>query len=145
MARMHTRKRGRSKSRKIYSQEKPDWIQFSTDEIENIIVDLKKEGNSNSVIGVKLRDQYGIPGTKAILGKKLGTVLKSAGLEDPVPEDLMNLIKKYKNVTTHVNSNKNDTSNIRGQRLIMAKILRLVKYYKREGYLAREWNLARVL
>lgn len=145
MARMHTRKRGRSKSRKIYSQEKPDWIQFSNDEIEKMIVDLKKAGNSNSVIGVKLRDQYGIPGTKAVLGKKLGAVLKSAGEVDPVPEDLMNLIKKYRNVSTHMDANRNDMSNKRGQELLMAKILRLVKYYKREGYLSREWNLSKVL
>lgn len=145
MARMHTRKRGRSKSRKIYSQEKPDWIEFSNDEIETMIVDMKKAGNSNSVIGVKLRDQYGIPGTKAVLGKKLGAVLKSKDVKDQVPEDLMNLIARYKNVTTHMNSNRNDISNQRGQKLIMAKILRLVKYYKRVGYLEPKWNLARVL
>lgn len=142
---MHTRKRGRSKSRKIYSQEKPDWIQFSNEEIEKMIVDLKKAGNSNSVIGVKLRDQYGIPGTKAVLGKKLGVVLKAAGEVDPVPEDLMNLIKKYRNVSTHMEANRNDMSNKRGQALLMAKILRLVKYYKREGYLDRKWNLSKVL
>lgn len=145
MARMHTRKRGKSKSRRIYSQEKPDWVQFSNDEVEKMIVDLKKSGTSNSVIGVKLRDQYGIPGTKAILGKKLGKVLQSAGIKDEVPEDLMNLIKKYRNVSTHMVENRNDMSNKRGQALLMAKILRLVKYYKRSGYLTPEWNLSKVL
>ncbi len=145
MARMHTRKRGKSKSRRIYSQEKPDWIQFSNEEVEKMIVDLKKAGTSNSVIGVKLRDQYGIPGTKAILGKKLGKVLQSAGIKDEVPEDLMNLIKKYRNVSKHMEINRNDMSNKRGQALLIAKILRLVKYYKRSGYLAPNWNLSKVL
>ncbi len=145
MARMHTRKRGRSKSRRIYSAEKPDWIQFSNDEVENMIIDLKKAGNSSSVIGVKLRDQYGIPGSKVVLGKKIGVVLKSAGLVDAVPEDLMNLIKKYRNVSKHMDANRNDMSNKRGQALLMAKILRMVKYYKRSGYLAPEWNLSKVL
>ncbi len=145
MARMHTRKRGKSKSRRIYSQEKPDWIQFSNEEVEKMIIDLKTAGTSNSVIGVKLRDQYGIPGTKAVLGKKLGKVLQSAGIKDEVPEDLMNLIKKYRNVSKHMDLNRNDMSNKRGQALLMAKILRLVKYYKRSGYLAPEWNLSRVL
>lgn len=145
MARMHTRKRGRSKSKRIYSAEKPDWIQFSNDEVENMIIDLKKAGNSSSVIGVKLRDQYGIPGSKVVLGKKIGVVLKSAGLVDPVPEDLINLIKKYRNVSKHMDANRNDMSNKRGQALLMAKILRMVKYYKRSGYLAPEWNLSKVL
>ncbi len=145
MARMHTRKRGKSKSRRIYSQEKPDWIQFSNEEVEKMIVDLKKAGSSNSVIGVKLRDQYGIPGTKAVLGKKLGKVLQSAGIKDDVPEDLMNLIKKYRNASKHMDANRNDMSNKRGQALLMAKILRLVKYYKRSGSLTPEWNLSKVL
>lgn len=145
MARMHTRKRGRSKSRRIYSTEKPDWVQFSNEEVEKMIVDLKKDGNSSSNIGIKLRDQYGIPGSKVVLGKKIGVVLKDAGLTDPVPEDLMNLIKRYKNVSKHMTENKRDMSNKRGQALLMAKILRMVKYYKRSGYLAPEWKLSRVL
>ncbi|MCL4337613.1 MAG: 30S ribosomal protein S15 [Candidatus Thermoplasmatota archaeon] len=145
MARMHTRKRGKSKSRRIYSQGKPDWIQFSNEEVEKMIVDLKKAGTTNSVIGVKLRDQYGIPGTKTVLGKKLGKVLQSAGIKDDVPEDLLNLIKKYRSATKHMDANRNDMSNKRGQALLMAKILRLVKYYKRSGSLAPEWNLSKVL
>ena len=145
MARMHTRKRGKSKSRRIYSQVKPDWIQFSNEEVEKMIVDLKKAGTTNSVIGVKLRDQYGIPGTKTVLGKKLGKVLQSAGIKDDVPEDLLNLIKKYRSATKHMDANRNDMSNKRGQALLMAKILRLVKYYKRSGSLAPEWNLSKVL
>ena len=72
MARMHTRKRGKSKSRKIYSNQKPNWIQFSNDEITKMIVDMKKSGTSPSMIGVRLRDEYGIPGAKAVLGRKLG-------------------------------------------------------------------------
>jgi small subunit ribosomal protein S15 len=142
---MHTRKRGKSKSRRIYSQGKPDWIQFSNEEVEKMIVDLKKAGTTNSVIGVKLRDQYGIPGTKTVLGKKLGKVLQSAGIKDDVPEDLLNLIKKYRSATKHMDANRNDMSNKRGQALLMAKILRLVKYYKRSGSLAPEWNLSKVL
>lgn len=145
MARMHTRKRGKSKSRRIYTNEKPGWIQFSNDEIVKMIVDMKKAGNPSSVIGIKLRDQYGIPGTKAVFGKKLNDVLAQAGMVDQVPEDLMNLIKRYQNVTKHIELNSKDFSNKRGQVLIMSKILRLVKYYKREGKLSPEWNLAKVL
>ena len=145
MARMHTRKRGKSKSRKIYSADKPDWIQFSEDEIKNLVVEMKKSGLSSSVIGIKLRDQYGIPGVRSVLGKKLNEVLEESGQADQVPEDLMNLIRRYQNVSKHLEMNSKDFSNKRGQTLIMSKILRLVKYYKHTGKLQPEWNLARVL
>lgn len=145
MARMHTRKKGKSGSNRVYTSESPSWIQFSDQEISEMIVKMKGEGLSNSMIGIKLRDQYGIPGTKSILGKKIGVILSDAGLKSEVPEDLMNLIKKYKNVTRHTELNKKDHSNIRSRALIMAKILRLVRYYKESGYLPREWNLNKVL
>ncbi|MCL4340541.1 MAG: 30S ribosomal protein S15 [Candidatus Thermoplasmatota archaeon] len=145
MARMHTRKRGKSKSRKIYSSEKPNWIQFSNDEVIKMIVDMKKAGSTSSAIGIKLRDQYGIPSTRAVLGKKVNQVLAEAGIKDQVPEDLLNLIRRYQSASRHIELNPKDYSNKRGQMLIMSKILRLVKYYKREGKLAPEWNLAKVL
>ena len=43
---------------------KPEWIEYSTEEIEELIMKLKKEGNSTSMMGIILRDQYGIPDVK---------------------------------------------------------------------------------
>ncbi len=145
MARMHTRKKGKSGSKRVYSDESKSWVQINSQEVEGFIVQLRKEGASSSYIGVRLRDQYGIPGTKTILNKKIGTVLKEKNLSADVPEDLMNLINRYKNVTKHMQLNRNDMSNKRGQQLIMAKILRMTKYYKSKGYLSTEWNLNKVI
>lgn len=145
MARMHTRKRGKGKSTKIYSTAQPDWVELSAEELEKTIVDMKKGGASKSMIGIKLRDQYGVPGVKIVLKKKVGDVLQENKVSDPVPEDLMNLIKKYKNVSRHLLLNRNDSGNKRGQALLMSKILRLVRYYKGRGNLSKEWNLSRVL
>ena len=145
MARMHTRKKGKSGSKRVYSEESKSWVQINSEEVEGLIVQLRKEGASSSYIGVRLRDQYGIPGTKTILNKKIGTVLKEKNLSPDVPEDLMNLINRYKNVTKHMQLNRNDMSNKRGQQLIMAKILRMTKYYKSKGYLSTEWNLNKVI
>lgn len=145
MARMHTRKKGKSGSSKIYSQDEHSWVESSGDEIKDMIVQMKKEGLSSALIGVKLRDQYGIPGTKTVLGKKIGNVLSEAGLAPEVPEDLMNLIGKYKNVSRHIELNSKDASNSRNKALIMAKILRLVRYYKSNGVLPEEWKLRKVL
>ena len=35
---------------------KPEWIEYSTEEIEELILKLKKEGNSTSMMGIILRD-----------------------------------------------------------------------------------------
>lgn len=145
MARMHTRKRGKGKSTKIYSTAQPDWVELSAEELEKTIVDMKNGGASKSMIGIKLRDQYGVPGVKIVLKKKVGDVLQENKVSDAVPEDLMNLIKKYKNVSRHLLLNRNDSGNKRGQALLMSKILRLVRYYKGRGNLSKEWNLSRVL
>lgn len=145
MARMHTRKRGKGKSTKIYSTAQPDWVELSAEELEKTIIDMKKGGASKSMIGIKLRDQYGVPGVKIVLKKKVGDVLQENKVSDAVPEDLMNLIKKYKNVSRHLLLNRNDSGNKRGQALLMSKILRLVRYYKGRGNLSKEWNLSRVL
>ncbi|BAB60373.1 ribosomal protein small subunit S13 [Thermoplasma volcanium GSS1] len=144
MARMHTRKRGKSGSKKVYGVE-PNWVQYSKDEILNIAVDLKKSGMTSSVVGIRLRDQYGVPTVKAIFGKKLNKLLAEKGIRDEIPEDLNSLIKRYNNVAKHVELNPKDHSNKRGRDLIMAKMLRLVRYYKRTGVLDQKWNLSKVL
>ncbi|MGC8608434.1 MAG: 30S ribosomal protein S15 [Thermoplasmata archaeon] len=144
MARMHTRKRGKSGSKRIYG-EKPAWIQYTNEEIVNTITELKKNGTPSSVIGIRLRDQYGIPSVKAVMGKKINKILEEKGMKDEIPEDLSNLIKKYNNASRHVDLNPKDQSNKRGRDLIMSKMLRLVRYYKRMGTLDQKWNLSKVV
>lgn len=145
MARMHTRKRGRSGSHKVYDTGRHEWITLSDAEIVDLVVQMKKENVSNSMIGIRLRDQHAVPSTKSIVGKKVGQILKEKGIVDEIPEDLSNLLKRYRNVSKHMALNRNDMSNNRGRSLIMAKILRLVKYYKREGRLPAEWNVEKAL
>lgn len=41
--------------------------------------------------------------------------------------------------------NKRDLNNGRKRALIMSKMLRLVRYYKENGYLKQEWELNKVL
>jgi len=145
MARMHTRKRGKSGSRRIAMVERSSLIQLSDNEITEEIVKLKKDGMTTSEIGIKLRDQYTVPGVRPVLHKKMTKILEENGIKDDIPEDLQFLIKRYKNVSKHLLLNKKDISNKRGKDLIMSKILRLMRYYKRTGRLSKDWSLDRVL
>lgn len=119
---------------------KPDWIEYSSEEIEELILKLRKEGNSTSVIGITLRDQYGIPDVKTITGKKITKILEDHGQEFKYPEDLMNLIRRAVNIRDHLEENPKDLHTRRGLRIIESKIRRLVRYYVREGVLPEGWR-----
>ena len=119
---------------------KPEWVEYSTEEIEELILKLTKEGNSTSKIGIILRDQYGIPDVKLITGQKITKILEKhdQGLE--YPGDLMNLIRRAVNIRDHLEENPKDLHTRRGLRIIESKIRRLVKYYTREGVLPEGWR-----
>ena len=119
---------------------KPEWIEYSNEEIEELILKLRKEGNSISMIGIILRDQYGIPDVKLITGMKITHVLEKHGQSLEYPEDLMNLIRKAVNIREHLNENPKDLHTRRGLRIVESNIRRLVKYYTREGVLPEGWR-----
>ncbi len=144
MARMHTRKRGKSRSTRLVLADTPSWMQ-NDDEIKEEILKFRKDGLSNSMIGIKLRDQYAVPGVRPVLHQKMGKILEENNIKDEIPEDLAFLLKRYKNVSKHLLLNKKDISNKRGSQLIMSKILRLMRYYKRTGRLPTDWSLKRAL
>ncbi|MAG20374.1 30S ribosomal protein S15, partial [archaeon] len=51
MARMHSRKKGKSSSTRPISKKKQNWLSYTSQEIEQIIIKLAKE-NSPSEIGL---------------------------------------------------------------------------------------------
>lgn len=139
MARMHARKKGKSSSTKPLGNIAPDWASYGPDETEELIIKLRKDEISASRIGIILRDQYGIPSVKRIVGKKLVKILAENELVDEIPEDLQNLIKEAVNLREHMERNPKDIHNRRGLQLIESKIHRLAKYYKRTKKLPSNW------
>ena len=120
--------------------EKPEWLEMSEEEIVELIVQLHREGQSTSQIGIILRDQYGIPSTKTVLGAKITEILKDNGTEFEYPEDLLNLIKRAVNIREHLEENPKDLHSKRGLMKIESKIRRLVKYYTRNNVLPEGWR-----
>ncbi len=118
----------------------PEWIEYTKEEIEEIILKLTKEGHSPSMIGIILRDQYGIPNVKRVTGNKITKILKKHNQGLKYPEDLMNLIRKAVNVRDHLKENPKDLHSKRGLQIIESKIRRLVRYYTREGVLPEGWK-----
>jgi small subunit ribosomal protein S15 len=108
--------------------------------VEALVIKLAKEGHSPSKIGTILRDQYGIPLVKPIMGKTITQILKDAGLAPSLPEDLENLLRKASRLHVHLEKNKKDLSNKRALQLVESKIYKLSRYYKREGVLPPDWK-----
>ena len=140
MARMHSRKKGKAGSKRPVKKTVPSWVRYKPKEAEMLIVKLAKEGKSSSQIGLILRDRYGVPYIKGLIGKKVTKILEEKKLLSKLPEDLLALIKKSARLRKHIEGNHKDESSIRGLTLTESKIKRLVKYYKRTGKLAEDWK-----
>ena len=140
MARLHSRKKGKSGSTRPARLEKPVWIERSAQEIEDLIVKLTKKGVSKSMIGTTLRDKYGIPLPKVVTGKKISQILEENELRSPLPEDLTNLIKKALNLRKHMEKNHKDLESKKGLIRTESKVYRLIKYYKDKGVLAQDFK-----
>ncbi len=139
MARIYSRKKGKSGSKRPIKKVKPSWLTYSPKEVEQLIVKLAKAENSPSKIGIILRDTYGIPLVKTITNKRILKILEENKLKPEIPEDLHSLIKKETKIIKHLEVNKKDYISKRGLYLTTSKIQRLIKYYKREGILQSNW------
>ncbi len=140
MARMHTRRKGKSSSKKPVRDSPPEWLDIKKEEVEKLVVELYDQVNSSSMVGMILRDRYGVPSVRLVTGKKIMDILKENNVAPAIPEDMQNLIKKALRLRKHLESNKKDYHNKRALQLTESKIRRLMKYYKREGVLPEDWE-----
>ena len=140
---MPKKKKGQSRSIRPLGRRSPDWCKYALEEVEALVVKLAREGNPPSRIGVILRDQYGIPLVKTIVGKGVVEILKENDLESTIPEDLEMLLRKAARLRAHLERNKADKHNKRAVQIVESKIHHLSRYYKREGALPEDWKYIR--
>ncbi|HUR63591.1 MAG TPA: 30S ribosomal protein S15 [Candidatus Thermoplasmatota archaeon] len=121
----------------------PAWVPMLPREAEAKVVELAKEGKQPAVIGLILRDSYGIPSVHELTGKKIAQIMKDAGVSGKLPQDLQNLIQRSIHLQEHLAANSRDLHNMRGLELMEARIRGLAKYYQGRGELPGEWNYTR--
>ncbi len=139
MARMYSRKRGKSGSKRPVKKG-AGWIKYKREEIEEIILKLAKQGHQSAEIGMILRDQYGIPSARLVSKKRIARVMKANKVYPEFPEDMLNLLKRAAGLRAHLAKNKKDYTSRRGLELTESKIRRLAKYYKRKKILPHDWK-----
>lgn len=145
MARIHSHRHGKSHQTRPTSKRAPSWLTYSADEVSALVIKLGKEGINSSEIGVRLRDEYGIPLVKPIIGKSIGQLLRESKLAPAIPEDLQNLLLRAKRVQSHLETYRSDSRNVRSLELIEAKIYRLSKHYKKVGLIPSDFKYAAVV
>ena len=139
MARMHSRKKGKSGSNKPINKTYT-WMTYKPKEVELLVLKLGKESKPASEIGLVLRDTYGIPDVKAVTKKSISAILKEKDILPELPENLTCLLKRVVELQKHLESNKHDMTGKIGMILTESKIRRLVKYYKVSGRLSEDWK-----
>ena len=140
MARMHCKSKGISGSTRPYRTEAPEWMTHDKSFVENKIEELRRQGQTTSMIGHILRDQYGIPNVKEVFGTSITKILEEKKLQPKYPEDLVNLVRQAVSLRKHLEENKKDIHSKRGLLLIESKIRRLVKYYRKKGVFPATWK-----
>ncbi|MDI3473945.1 MAG: small subunit ribosomal protein [Candidatus Woesearchaeota archaeon] len=143
MARMHSRARGKAGSKKPLEFKRPVWLRYDEKEIVMLVEKLAKTGMTPSQIGLTLRDSYGIPDVKKIVGKSITDILEEKKLAPELPEDLNALLVKAAKLNKHMEENKLDMTAVRGMLLTESKIRRLVKYYSKKNKLPEGWHYRR--
>ncbi len=101
---------------------------------------MGKKGETASIIGLRLRDQYGIPLVKAITGKRIHKILQEHNITTPLPEDFTQLAKKALNIRKHLEENKKDLESKKGLQRTEAKLYRLLTYYKDQGIIESDFK-----
>jgi small subunit ribosomal protein S15 len=119
---------------------KPSWVQQDGQQLEELVEKLAKEGLGKSVIGLVLRDQFGIPSVKGITGKKIGKILQERKISTYDTEDLKHLTSKAEKMRINQERYRSDRMARHSLQLVESKIRRLGNYYKRTGMLPADWR-----
>lgn len=143
MARLHSKKKGKSGTKRPKDKTAPEWTPMKKAEIEEAITKMASEGMTPARIGLVMRDQHGVGNLRAVLGMTLKQFLVKEKIAAEYPEDLLDLIKKAVRMSTHLKNGKNDTHNKVKLTHVESKIQRLVRYYTSKGMLPSGWKYDR--
>ncbi len=135
-----SREKGKSHSTRPVRVGVPKWLRLEPEEVEELVAELARKGYPPSMIGIILRDQYGIPLVKSVTNKKVTQILREKNLLPPIPEDLYNLMRKAVNIRRHLSEHPKDENVKKGLQEVESKIRRLARYYKSRGVLPRNWD-----
>ncbi len=87
------------------AEKKPEWVSLKPSEIEKIVIDLAKQGETPAKIGLLLRDKHGVPKAQ-IINKKITQILNDAKI--PFKSDDEKIKEKIAVLEKHISRNTHD-------------------------------------
>ncbi|QQG49432.1 MAG: 30S ribosomal protein S15 [archaeon] len=145
MARIHSHRHGKSHQTRPISKVVPAWVATSKEEVRSVVLKMGKDGISPSRIGTALRDDYGVPLVKPMLGSSISKILAEGNAAPKMPQDLQDLIDRAQRVQRHLRTHRSDRKNVHSLELVEAKIYRLSKYYKQRALLPNDFKYTAVV
>jgi small subunit ribosomal protein S13e len=139
MVKMYSGHGGRSRSMKPYGTI-PTWANVDLDEIKVEIVQMANKGISASLIGMRLRDIYGIGCAKDALGDTITVFLQKNGVLSEIPYDLECIVRKVNSIKIHLNLYPKDNSAKYRLMINSSKLYRIIRYYKRTLRIPGNWK-----
>jgi|SRR3989344_914986 len=139
MARLYSRRKGKAGSKKPLRRVKQSWVRYEPKEVEQIAMKLAKQGMAPALIGLTLRDTYGVPDVKVVTGKNIAKILAEHNIVHKIPFDLRALVKRDVSLMKHLEAYPKDEVAKRGLLLNGSKIRRLITYYREQGTLGNDW------
>ena len=139
MARLYSHRKGKAGSKKPLRRVKPSWVRYEAKEVEQLVLKLAKQGMLPAMIGLTLRDTYGVPDVQTLTGKSVTKILAEHHIIPKIPYDLRALVKRDVALMKHLEAYHKDEVAKRGLLLNGSKIRRLLTYYKTQQVLASDW------
>jgi len=128
------------KKEEIHKKEHKEEKAVPKVDVTKKIIELHNDGIPTSKIGLILRSEYKIYNVKKYAGKTITKILSENKLENEIPEDLSDLLKRAVKLLKHMKINKSDMTSKLGYQRTVSKIRRLAKYYKAKGKLPAGWK-----
>ncbi len=106
-------------------EKNPVWVTMKSAELEKIVVELAKQGETPAKIGIILRDKHGVPKAK-LLGKRISQIMKENEIKFKTEKD--SLKEKMQKLEQHKAKHKHDytaTRSLTKKRWVLNKIEKL--------------------
>ena len=138
MARLYSKRKGKSKSRKPLMSEAN--VEVDMKKIDAPVAAYIKQGMNSAMIGQNLKDKHNVGYIKAAFGMRLGQYLAEKGVKKEMPDDLVALMRKAVIIRKHLTANHRDVYGKVRLHRVESKIWRLSKYYIQSGKLPASWK-----
>jgi small subunit ribosomal protein S15 len=131
---------GAHREDKMTNKKEKSWVRISGKEVEKLVQKFAKQGKLPSIIGMILRDEYGIPDVKKLTEKSITKIIEESNIKYTMPEELRALITKSLVLRKHIESHKHDPAGTRSLLKTEARIRAHIKYYKANKKLPQDWK-----